>query len=450
MSQSEEIKISVVDLYQHLTIDNLVNNLQAGKKEESLQNWTQREAEKRRRNRFEDQAPVESVAIIGMAGRFPGADTIDALWENLCNGVESITFFADDEIDPCVDESLRNYPNYIKARGIIKDADKFDPLVFGISPREAEVMDPQQRVFLELAWTALEDAGYVSDSFGGLIGVFAGMGNNHYYHLNVSTRPELIKMIGELQVEVGNEKDHIATRASHKLNLTGPSISVHTACSTGLVVVDSAFHSLVSHRCDMALAGAVDINIPQNSGQLHQTGGVFTEDGHCRTFDEKATGTMFCDGAGVVVLKRLQDALADGDTIYALIKGSAINNDGANKSSYLGPSIEGQINVISEAQDYAAVEPDTISYIEAHGTGTPVGDPIEFEGLTRVFRAKTAKTQFCASGSIKANVGHPTSAAGIAGLIKVALALKPMFDRSCSKSSFFKRKNLIISYIVTS
>ncbi len=423
LNQFQGIEISVVKLFQYLTISALVRYLNGEEKEQFISGEIQEKARPRRMDEIHDHNEVEGVAIIGMAGRFPGADSIDTLWKNLCNGVESITFFADEEIDLCVEESLRNDANYIKARGIIKDADKFDPAFFGISPREAEVMDPQQRVFLELVWTALEKSGYESNSYNGLIGVFAGMGNNHYYHLNVSTRPDLVKMIGEFQVEIGNEKDHIATRVSHKLNLTGPSVSIHTACSTGLVVVDAAFHSLVHHQCDMALAGAVDINIPQNSGQLHQAGGVFTKDGHCRPFDEQATGTMFCDGSGVVVLKRLRDAWEDGDTIYAVIKGSATNNDGANKASYLGPSVDGQINVITAAQECANVEPDSISYIEAHGTGTPVGDPIEVEALTRVFRAKTAKKQFCAIGSIKGNVGHPTSAAGIVGVIKVALAL---------------------------
>ncbi|MFC1570056.1 type I polyketide synthase, partial [bacterium] len=363
------------------------------------------------------------VAIIGMAGRFPGAKDIDTLWENLCNGVESITVFNRDELGPGIDEALRNDPDYIPARGIIEDADKFDAAFFGIGPQEAKVMDPQQRIFLELAWAALENAGYCTDHYNGLIGVYAGVGDNHYYPINLLGHTNLLKMVGQLIVGYGNEKDYIATRVSYALNLTGPSVSANTGCSTSLLAVDNAVRALINFECDMALAGGVDIGIPQKSGFLYQTGGVFSKDGHCRPFDSEATGTLFNDGAGIVILKRLSDALKDGDQIWAVVRGSAKNNDGANKVSFLAPSVEGQAQVIAMAQAQANILPEDISYIEAHGTGTPMGDPIEIEALTKVFRYFTEKNQFCYLGSIKGNIGHPTIASGVAGLIKTVLCL---------------------------
>jgi len=371
-----------------------------------------------------NQNRLDGVAIIGMAARFPGADTIDTLWQNLCDGVESIKVFNDDELDANTDAALKQNPDYIKARGIISDIDCFDAAFFGISPREAEAIDPQQRVFLEMAWAALESAGYDPDSFPGLIGVYAGTGNNTYFPKNLASHPELIAQIGEFQMATLNEKDYIATRVSYKLNLKGPSVSVHTACSTSLVAVNEAFHSLMGYQCDMALAGGVSITVPQNSGYLYQEGAIFSKDGHCRSFDAQAAGTVFSDGVGVVVLKRLEDAVQDGDLIYAVIRGAATNNDGAAKMSFAAPSVDGQAEAIAMAQSYADVHPETISYIEAHGTATPLGDPIEIEALTQAFRAQTNAKQFCAIGSIKSNFGHTIAAAGVAGLIKTALALK--------------------------
>jgi len=368
--------------------------------------------------------PVDGVAIIGMVGRFPGAASIEQLWRNLCEGVEGTTFFSNEELDASIDSALKQDPCYVKARGIIQDAETFDAAFFGINPREAEVMDPQARVFLELAHEALENAGYAPDSFDGLIGVYAGSGQNTYFEHHICGRPEIVNRLGEFQTMLANEKDFVTTRTSYKLNLTGPSVSINTACSTSLVAVLQAFQGLMSYQCDMALAGGISITTPQNRGYLYQEGGMLSGDGHCRPFDAKAQGTMFNNGAAVVVLKRLDDALEDGDRIYAVIQGIGMNNDGAQKVSFTAPSVNGQAEAIAMALAYANFHPETISYVETHGTATPLGDPIEIEALTQAFRAQTNAKQFCAIGSLKSNVGHLVAAAGVTGLIKTALALK--------------------------
>ncbi len=363
------------------------------------------------------------IAIIGMVGRFPGADDLETLWRNLCNRVESITVFPREELGIGIDESERYDPNYVPARGIIQGIELFDADFFGIGPLEASIMDPQQRLFLEMAYSALENAGYDPERCPGPVGVYAGIGDNHYYSINLLRHPGLLARAGRLAVEYGNEKDYIAMRVAYALNLTGPAISVNTACSTSLVTVDNAVRGLAEFECDLAIAGGIDIRIPQKSGFYYEEGGTFCKDGHCRPFDADATGTMFCDGAGIVVLKRLEDAVAAGDTIYAVIRGTAKNNNGSRTVSFLAPSVEGQAEVIARAQANAGVPVETIGYIEAHGTGTPVGDPIEIEALSRVFNEKTEKRGFCRIGSIKGNIGHPTNAAGVAGLIKAALVL---------------------------
>lgn len=372
----------------------------------------------------DDRKSVDGVAIIGMVGRFPGAASVEQFWQNLCTGVESTTFFSEDELDASVEPALKYDPCYVKARGIIQDAETFDAAFFGINPREAELMDPQARVFLELAHEALENAGYTPESFSGLIGLYAGSGRNTYLEKHICGRPEIIARLGDFQTMLANEKDFLTTRASYKLNLTGPSVSVNTACSTSLVAVIQAFQALMSYQCDMALAGGISITTPQNSGYLYQEGGMLAGDGRCRPFDVDAQGTMFNNGAGLVVLKRVEDALADGDRIYAVIRGGGINNDGAGKVSFTAPSVDGQAEAIVMAQAYADFHPETISYIETHGTATALGDPIEIEALTQAFRAHTNAKQFCAIGSLKSNVGHLVAAAGVAGLIKTALALK--------------------------
>lgn len=365
----------------------------------------------------------EGIAIIGMAGRFPGANNISEFWSNLCQGVESITFFKDEEIDRSVSPKSINHPNYVKARGILKGADKFDAGFFGINKLEAEIMDPQHRIFLELAWQALENAGYVPDHYDGLIGVFAGMGNNAYLTNNVNAHSDRISAFNAFQTMLANEKDYLATRVSFKLNLSGPSLSIYTACSTSLVTVCQACDSLFGYQCDMALAGGISIFTPQNCGYLYENGMIASKDGHCRPFDAKANGTVFGNGGGIVVLKRLENALEDGDQIYAVIRGTALNNDGADKMSFTAPSIKGQAEVITMAMANAEVDPGSISYVETHGTATNLGDPIEIEALTQALRTGTDKTNFCKIGSVKGNCGHLDAAAGIAGLIKTTLAL---------------------------
>ncbi|MEH1799486.1 MAG: aminotransferase class III-fold pyridoxal phosphate-dependent enzyme [Nostoc sp.] len=371
----------------------------------------------------DNQDPIDGVAIIGMVGRFPGAGNVDEFWRNLCEGLESTTFFQDEELDPSIDPNLCKDPSYVKARGIIPGGETFDAAFFGINPLEAVVMDPQARVFLELVYEALENAGYESESFEGLIGLYAGCGQNTYFANHISGRMEIVDRIGEFQTMLANEKDFLTTRAAYKLNLKGPAVSVNTACSTSLVAIIQACQALSSYQCDMALAGGVSMTTPQNSGYMAQEGSMLSGDGHCRPFDVSAQGTMFNNGAGVVVLKRLEDALNDGDRIYAVIRGSGINNDGADKVSFTAPSVDGQAEAIAMAQADANFHPETISYIEAHGTATPLGDPIEIEALTQAFRVHTDAKQFCAIGSLKSNVGHLVAAAGVAGLIKTALAL---------------------------
>lgn len=367
-----------------------------------------------------------AIAIIGISGRFPKAKDIDTFWKNLQDGVESIEFFSEEELlQEGIDPTLLKKQNYVKAGPVISDIDLFDANFFGYNPREAEIIDPQQRLFLESAVEALEVAGYDSQTYSGAIGVYAGLSENTYAPNNIySSHLETSELVNAYQLLLGNGHDFLSTRVSYKLNLTGPSITVQTACSTSLVTVHLACQSLLSGECDMALAGGVSIQVPHKKGYLYQEGMILSPDGHCRTFDAEAKGTLPGSGLGIVVLKRLEDAIADGDYIYAQIKGSAINNDGSSKVGYTAPSVEGQAAVISEAQSIAGIDPETITYIEAHGTATPLGDPIEIAALTKVFRRTTEKKGFCSIGSLKTNMGHLDAAAGVAGLIKTVLALK--------------------------
>jgi amino acid adenylation domain-containing protein len=367
---------------------------------------------------------ASDIAIIGMAGRFPGANSIERFWENLRDGVESVSFFSDEELIAAgVDPALLAHPNYVKAGVILEDIEQFDASFFGYSPREAEVMDPQHRLFLECAWEALEHAGHDPEKDGGSIGVFAGASASTYSY-NLLSHPEIVEAVGGLQLAIGNDKDHLPTHVSYKLNLRGPSVAVQTACSTSLVAVHMACRSLLDGECRMALAGGVAIHGGEKQGYVYQEGGIHSPDGHCRAFDADARGTISGSGVGIVVLKRLADALADGDFIHAVIKGSAVNNDGAAKVGYTAPSVEGQAEAIREAHAAAGVDAETISYIEAHGTGTTLGDPIEIAALTQVFRRSTDRKGFCAVGSVKTNFGHLDTAAGVTGLIKTALALE--------------------------
>jgi amino acid adenylation domain-containing protein/natural product biosynthesis luciferase-like monooxygenase protein len=374
----------------------------------------------------------EGVAIVGLAGRFPGARNISQFWQNLTGGVESIRFFSDDDLQKAgLDPALcKATPDFIPARSVIDGADLFDASFFGIDAREAELMDPQHRVFLEVAWEALEDAGCNPHAYGGAVGLFAGLSLNTYLLANLcKDRAEIEKLVrayqlGEFQTILGNDKDFLTTRVAYKLNLRGPVMTVQTACSTSLVAVAQACQSLQTFQCDAALAGAVSITFPQVRGYQYQEGAMGSADGHCRTFDAEARGTVFGDGCGIVVLKRLADAIRDGDSIRAVIKAAAINNDGSGKVSYTAPSVEGQAEVIAAAHALANVEPESISYIEAHGTATPLGDPIEIAALTQAFRLGTDKKQFCAIGSAKTNFGHLDVASGVTGLIKTTLALE--------------------------
>ncbi|TMQ20176.1 MAG: amino acid adenylation domain-containing protein [Deltaproteobacteria bacterium] len=365
----------------------------------------------------------EPIAIIGMAGRFPGAADVEAFWANLCAGRESIRYFAPGELDPSILPAQRGDPAYVAARGVLDGVELFDAPFFGITPLEAQLLDPQHRHFLEIAWHALENAGHVPDTAPGPIGIFGGMYNATYYQRHLAPRPDVANRLGELAVMLGNEKDYVTSRVAHRLGLTGPAISVHTACSTSLVAAAMAMDSLRSGACDLALAGGVAITCPPMSGYLFQDGSMASPDGHTRTFDAQAGGTVFSDGVAVVVLRRLADAIADGDTIYAVLLGAAVNNDGSDRASFTAPSPDGQAAVIAAAHDAAGIDARTLSYVEAHGTATPLGDPIEIEGLTRAFRRHTADRGFCAIGSLKSNVGHMVIAAGAASLIKTALAL---------------------------
>lgn len=365
----------------------------------------------------------EAVALVAMAGRFPGAADVEQFWDNLMAGRESISFFDDATLDAGVSAALRADPLYVRARGVLDGIENFDAAFFGINPKEAELMDPQQRVFLEICWECLERGGYAPDQAPGPVGVWGGMYNASYFQRHVATRPDLVEMVGEFQVMLANEKDYITTRVANKLNLTGPAISVHTACSTSLVAVAQAFHALRTGQCRMALAGGASITCPPRSGYLYNEGSMLSPDGHTRSFDAKAKGTVFSDGATVVLLKRLSDAIADGDTIYAVLRGAAVNNDGGAKASFTAPSVDGQAAVIEAALAQSGVEARSISYVETHGTATPMGDPIEVEGLVRAYAAHTPDKGFCTIGSLKSNVGHMVTAAGAAGLIKTALAL---------------------------
>ncbi|HEY2738593.1 MAG TPA: beta-ketoacyl synthase N-terminal-like domain-containing protein, partial [Thermoanaerobaculia bacterium] len=345
------------------------------------------------------------------------------LWENLCAGVESIVRFSDEELQAAgVDPALRRDPRYVPAGGALDGVELFDADFFGYTPREAEILDPQHRLFLECAWEALEDAGYDARRVPGPVGVFAGLGLNTYLHQLLNGLD--IETVGEYQLLVASDKDFLPTRVSYKLDLKGPSMAVQTACSSSLVAVHVACQNIRLGACDMALAGGVSIALPQRAGYLYQEGGILSPDGHCRAFDAEARGTVRGSGAGVVVLKRLEDALAQGDTIRAVLLGSAVNNDGSGKAGYTAPGVEGQVEVITAALAAAGVDPATIGYVEGHGTGTPLGDPVEVQALSRAFRRGGARVGSCALGSIKSNLGHLDAAAGITGLIKATLALQ--------------------------
>lgn len=370
-----------------------------------------------------------AVAIVGMALRVPGARTLDQFWSNLMQGVESTTFFTDEQLRAAgVPESTLRDPNYVKAFGVLEGADTFDAAFFDMPPREAEVLDPQHRQMLECGWEAMEHAGYAPGSIGfkgaGRIGVMAGVGLNSYLLQNLLGRADLIETMGPWHITLGNDKDFAASRVAYKLDLRGAALNISTACSTSLVATAMGCQSLLSYQCDMILAGGCSIHVPQDQGYMFHSGGTLSPDGRCRAFDEKAQGTLDGNGVAMVVLKRLEDALKDGDTIHAVIRGFAVNNDGAVKVGYTAPGVEGQSSVIREAQEMADIPASTIGYVETHGTGTDLGDLVEITALTEAFRAGgVAANNQCALGSVKTNVGHLDTAAGVASLIKTALGL---------------------------
>ncbi|MDT5270153.1 MAG: hypothetical protein QOH49_2339, partial [Acidobacteriota bacterium] len=390
------------------------------------------------------QLTSPEVAVIGMSGRFPRAKTLEEFWRNLRDGVEAVTPFSDLELEGAgVDAALLNDPSYIKSGVVLDDIDQFDAAFFGFNPREAEMMDPQHRVFLECAWEAVESAGYNPDAEPSRVSIYAGATLNTYFTNNILANPEAARQAHSLQTLIGNDRDHLPSLTSYKLNLKGPSLNVQTACSTSLVAVHLACQSLLSGESDMALAGGVSISVPQKQGYLYEPGGIYSPDGHCRAFDAKAEGTIGGSGVGVVLLKRLADAIADGDTIHAVIKGSAINNDGSQKVGYTAPSVEGEARVIAAAQSVAGISPESVTYIETHGTGTSLGDPIEIAALAEAFGGGKNR---CAIGSVKTNIGHLDAAAGVAGFIKTVLALK---HRQLPPSLHFERPNPKIDFAAT-
>jgi len=367
---------------------------------------------------------VDKVAVIGMTGRYPGAKNLDQYWENLLQSRECITFFSEEELlETGVDAALLANPNYIRAHGVFEGTHLFDAGFFGYTPREAEIIDPQQRVFLECTSEALENAGYDPTTYPGRIGLFAGVGFPEYLFHHF-TNPTVRRSVGTVAFITSNEKDYIATRVGYKLNLRGPCVTVQTACSTSLVAIVLACQSLLNYQSEICMAGGVRLTMREKGGYYYDEGGIVSPDGHCRTFDAAAKGTVFSCGAGVVVLKRLEDALADGDTIHAVVLGFGLNNDGSARVGFTAPGVDGQVAVSSEALAMANVNPETISYIECHGTGTSMGDPIEVAALSKSFQAQTNKKHFCALGSVKTNIGHTDAAAGVAGFTKVVLSLK--------------------------
>lgn len=391
-----------------------------------------------------DDHAASEVAVIGFAGRFPGARNINEFWANLRDGVESVSFFTKEELlGSGTDPDQLAAPEYVPAKAILEDVELFDAAFFDFSPREAEMLDPQHRVLLECAVEAFEHAGYYPESFKGRVGVYAGVSAGSYLSVNLSSHQELIERVGAYQVDIGNHAEFVPTTISFKLNLKGPSINIQTACSTSLVAVHVACQSLLNGECDMALAGGGSITFPHKEGYVYQEEGILSPDGHCRTFDSEARGTVGGEGAGLVVLKRLVDALADGDTIHAIIKGSAVNNDGSLKIGYTAPSVNGQAEVIADALAMAGVNAESITYVEAHGTATALGDPVEIAALTQAFDVDPMLKSFCAIGSVKTNLGHLDAAAGVAGLIKTILALK---HRQIPPSLHYKQPNPKIDF----
>jgi acyl transferase domain-containing protein/acyl-CoA synthetase (AMP-forming)/AMP-acid ligase II/acyl carrier protein/precorrin-6B methylase 2 len=427
--------VTLVELFKYPTVSSLAQFLDSGNEVNATAAALGRFQAERRRSRRSLAADESDIAVIGMSCRFPGADDVETFWDNLARGVESITFFSDEEVARSgIDARTARDPNYVKASSVLSDIAGFDPDFFGVSTREAVLMDPQQRLFLECAWEVLEDAGYDPLSYPGLIGVYAGASMNTYLlnqvypsRATLDSRDDLgvttLDSLGGFQLMIGSDKDYLPTQVAYRLNLRGPAVNVQTACSTTLVTIHLAVRSLLDGECDICLAGGASVKVPQKAGHLFQDGMIVSPDGHCRAFDARAQGTVFGSGVGIVALKRLQDAVKDGDHIYAVIKGTAINNDGGAKVGYMSPSGDGQASVAAEALAVSNVSAESITYVEAHGTATELGDPIEIAGLSQAFRGERPRPRTCAVGSVKTNVGHLQIASGVAGFIKTALAL---------------------------
>ncbi len=376
-------------------------------------------------NHLEQALAAERIAIIGMACRLPGARDTAQFWTNLVNGVESIRHTTlEEQAERGTPESLLRNPNFVPVTAILDDYEYFDAAYFGMSIREAELRDPQHRLLLELSATALEDSGYDPARYPGEIGVYAGSGENGWEWHNTRRNAKIFGAAGVLATAVSSHSDFMSTLVSYKLNLRGPSFSVNTACSTSLVAIHLACEALRNGECDMALAGGVSIDLPPGRGYLYVDDGIYSRDGHIRAFDAEATGTLWGNGGGMVVLKRLDDALADGDTIRAVVLGNAINNDGASKVGFTAPSQEGQAAVVVQALGMADVDARTISYVEAHGTGTQLGDPIEVAALSSAYRRHSSDVGWCALSTVKPNIGHLGHAAGVAGVIKTVLSFE--------------------------
>lgn len=431
-NEAAKTELSLVDLFRFPSIGALVAYIEGdGTTQQSPTEAGQARAEQRKQ-----QTKDNDIAVIGLACRLPGADNLAAFWRNLSEGVESITFFTDRELARNgFAASVYGQTGYVKASPLLSDVRGFDAEFFGYSARDAELMDPQHRLFLECSWEAFEDAGYDPTTYPGTVGVYAGAAMNTYLFNNVlpnrrTLDPQddlgvmTLDSMGGFMTMVANDKDYLTTRVSYKLNLSGPSVNVQTACSTGLVSIHMACQSLIAGEADLFLAGGTSIQSPEQAGHLYQPGMIVTPDGHVRSFDANAGGTIFGSGVGAVLLKRLADAVRDGDHIYAVVKGSAVNNDAGMKVGYMAPSSDGQAGAVAEALAVAGVPANTIGLVEAHGTGTVVGDPIEVNGLTQVYRTQTDETAFCALGSVKTNVGHLQITSGTAGFIKTVLSLR--------------------------
>ena len=426
LSQQLGFDVPVIRVFEYPTLRLLLRYLTDGPGADPTLTLPAFVTQARSAGRSSSARDGRDVAIVGMACRFPGARNLEEFWANLLDGKDTITTLGDAELSPEVPAELRNDPRYVRAAGLIDQPYAMDAEFFGINPMEAKLTDPQQRILLETAWQALEHAGEGPGRMAARTAVYAGTEDNSYYKAEIMPFPDAEKRAGRFAVMTGNEKDYVAMRIAHKLNLKGPAISVHTACSTSLVAVIMACRSLRQHECDLALAGGASVHFPTPEGYYFQAGGVFSPDGHCRPFDQAAAGTNFTDGAGIVVLKRVEDAIRDRNTIFAVIRGGAINSDGGDKVSFSAPSVAGQADCIRQALLDADVDAGTIQYLEAHGTATPVGDPIEVEGLRQAYatRADPARVRYCGLGSVKSNIGHTTAAAGVASLIKTALALR--------------------------